>query len=165
MENKLQRKINEEVTRYKNSLAFYAKKCEWDTFKINAGRLFDYLEKVEMSEFERKFFIASKVVAVVLVLTVLFIIKINPEAYPRLLRVKELMILFAIGGCCFEVYFLYNFRMYQKGRRIYYKKRRDRFIREVERDFRDIIIPSIALRSAEAVENSTVPGVSASTAA
>ncbi len=62
MENELQRKINEEVTRYKNSLAFYAKKCEWDTFKINAGRLFDYLEKVEMSEFERKFFSASKVI-------------------------------------------------------------------------------------------------------
>ncbi len=44
-------------------------------------------------------------------------------------------------------------------------KRRDRFIRDIERDFRDIIIPSIALRSAEAVENSTVSGVSTVTAA
>jgi hypothetical protein len=165
MKNELHRKINEEVTRYKNSLTFYAKKCEWDAFKVNAGRLFDYLETIEMSEFERKFFRISKAVAIVLVLTVLFIIKMNPEAYPQLVRIKELMILFAIGGCCFEVYFLYNFRMYKKGRTIYYEKRRDKFISDIERDFRDIIIPSIALGREEAVENSIVPDVSTVTAA
>lgn len=144
MRKEMNDKINEEVVRYKKALIFYAKQCEWDTFKVKAGKLFDYLEYIEMSEFERKFFNISKIIAAVLIFMVLLIIKINPGAYPGLVKVKELMILLAIGGCCFEVHFLFNFRMYKKGKTIYYKKRRERFIRDIERDFRDIIIPALA---------------------
>lgn len=155
MTKEIDRKINEQVTRYKNSLAFYAKICEWDVFADNAGKLFDYLESVEMSEFESKFFSISKVVATVLVLAVLFIIKFSAAAYPELLRFKEVLILFAIGGCCFEVYFLYNFRMYKKGKTIYYAKRRGRFIQDIKRDFREVIIPSIALNVVEVPSNAS----------
>ncbi len=160
MNKEIDRKINEQVTTYKNSLAFYAQICKWDAFADSAGLLFDYLESVEMSEFERKFFSISKVVAAVLVLTVLFIIRLSTGAYPDLLRFKEVLILFAIGGCCFEVYFLYNFRMYKRGKTIYYEKRRKKFIRDIKVDFRDTIIPSMALKSAEAGEDVSIPDAS-----
>ena len=56
MNQELNQLFSEEVNRYKNALLFCAKQCEWETFKINAGRLFDYVESIEMSELERKFF-------------------------------------------------------------------------------------------------------------
>ncbi len=161
MTKEIDRKINEQVTRYKNSLAFYAQICKWDVFEDNAGKLFDYLESVEMSEFESKFFSISKALATVLVIMVLFIIKLSAGAYPELLRLREVMILIAIGGCCFEVYFLYNVRMYKRGKTLYYEKRRARFIQNIERDFREVIIPSMASNVEETPSKASSPDVSA----
>ncbi len=41
MNKELNRAFNEEITGYKNALLHYAKRCEWEMFKDNAGRLFD----------------------------------------------------------------------------------------------------------------------------
>ena len=47
--------------------------------------------------------------------------------------------------------------MYKKGKTIYYEKRREKFIRDIQGDFRDTIIPSMALKSAEAGKDLSVP--------
>jgi len=138
MKSDMHRKFNDEITRYKNSLLFYARKCDWERFKINAGRLFDYVESIEMSEIERRFFNISKVVVIILCLAVAVIFKLNPGIIPEAERVKELLTLSAIAGCCFEVYFFFNFRKYMQGKTVYYKKRRERFIRNIENDFRNV---------------------------
>lgn len=144
MDNELYKRFNEEVNRYKNSLLFYAKKCEWETFKVNAGRLFDYVESIETSVIEKKFIRITKMILAVLFFIVVLIFKMNPDMYPELARVKELMILMAIAGCCFEVYFFYNFRTYMRSKTVFYKKRRERFIRDIERDFKHMTFPMAA---------------------
>ncbi|RJR17707.1 MAG: hypothetical protein C4581_07440 [Nitrospiraceae bacterium] len=135
MENELYNKFNEEINRYRNSLLFYAKKCDWDTFKDKAGRLFDYVESFEMSVLEKKFFRITKIIIVALCFIVILILKMNPQIYPDLARVNELMTLAALAICGFEVFFLFNYRMYIKGKISCYKKRRERFILNLQRDF------------------------------
>jgi len=132
--------FSEEVNRYKNALLFCAKQCEWETFKINAGRLFDYVESIEMSELERKFFNISKIVVFILCIVVLFIFKMNLIIIsPKIARLRELITFVAVGIGCFEMYFFLNFRMYMKTKKSFYKKRRERFISNIEKDFKDII--------------------------
>lgn len=142
MNDETNRKFNEEITRYKNTLLFYAKKCEWDTFKINAGKLFDYCESFEARAVQNEFFKISKIVVAGLFFMLLVIIKIDPDVYPGFARAKELLTLIAIAGCCFEVYFFFNFRTYMQGKTLYYKKRRDKFIRNILMDFQNITAPS-----------------------
>ena len=142
MKKSMHHKFNEEINRYKNSLLFYARKCDWDTFKVNAGRLFDYVESYEMSAIEQEFFRISKIIVLVLLLAVVLIFKLNPGIFPEAERLKEIMTLFAIAGCCFEVYFFFNFRKYMQGKTYYYKKRREKFIRNIERDFRNTSLPA-----------------------
>lgn len=138
MKPDMHRKFNDEITRYKKSLLFYARKCDWDRFKVSAGRLFDYVESIEMSEIERRFFNISKVVLIILCALTAVIFKLNPGLFPEAEKIKELMTLSAIAGCCFEVYFFFNFRRYMQGKTVFYKKRRERFIRNIENDFRNV---------------------------
>lgn len=144
MENELYNKFNEEINRYRNSLLFYAKKCDWDTFKVNAGRLFDYCESFELSVLEKKFFRITKIVLTVLFFMVILIVKMNPNVYPELARVNELMTLAAVLTCFFEVFFMCNYRMYVKGKISCYKKRRERFIKSIQRDFEEMTVSMAA---------------------
>ena len=104
-------KINEEIERYKNALLHYAKQCEWQSFKSKAGMLFDYLEAIELSEIQRKFFRMFKLILFVLVIIIVIILKMNGEDYPSLLRFKDSMVIMAIAGSCFELYFFVDFRL------------------------------------------------------
>jgi hypothetical protein len=140
MENELYNKFNEEINRYRDSLLFYAKKCDWDTFKENAGRLFDYCESFEMSVIEKKVFRITKIIVAVLFFMVILIVKMNPDIYPEFASINESMTVIAIATSCFEVFFLYNHRMYIKGKLSCYKKRRERFIMNIQRDFEEITI-------------------------
>jgi hypothetical protein len=137
MNKEFNNRFNEEINRYKKALLFHAGRCDWGTFKVNAGRLFDYCESIEASAIEKKFFKITKIIVGIILIMVIIIVKMNPEIYPRLARINELLTLIAIATCCFEVYFFYNFRMYMKGKTIYYKKRREKFIRNIEQDFKE----------------------------
>ncbi len=143
MNRTLHKTFNDDISRYKNSLLFYAKQCDWETFKSRAGNLFDYIESVEMKEIERKFFRMFKVILSVLFVAVFFIISVNPEANPELSRIKELLIIAALAGCCYELYFFISFRFYMKHKLTFYKKRKERFIFDIQGDFRDVIVPSV----------------------
>jgi hypothetical protein len=159
MTEELNRTFNEEVNRYKNALLFYAKKCDWETFKVKAGKFFDYLESIEMSEIERKFFNISKIIIFILCIVVLFIFKLNQNVSPEIAGLRKLIILTALAGCSFEIYFFYNFRLYMRYKANFYKKRKEKFISDIERDFKDIVVqigatgtsaPSISLHLDEA---------------
>ncbi|NIQ14626.1 MAG: hypothetical protein GTO02_09565 [Candidatus Dadabacteria bacterium] len=137
MKKELIKAFNEEVHRYRNTLACCAEKSEWDVFKVNAGKLFDYIESIEMIEIESKFFRISKIILFVLLLMVVFIFRMNIDIYPEMARIKELAFLGAVAGSCFQLYFFLNFRMYMEHKMTFYKKRRERFIRNIERDFKE----------------------------
>jgi len=143
MNRTLHRGFNREVSRYRNSLLFYAKLCDWETFNSSAGSLFDYIESVEIKEMERKFFKIFKVILSFIFIAVCFIISVNHESYPRMNRIKEVMIIAALSGCCYELYFFISFRFYMKHKNTFYNKRRERFIVNIKGDFRDIIVPTI----------------------
>lgn len=140
MTKELNRTFNEEVNRYKNALLFYAKKCDWETFKVKAGKFFDYLESIEMAEIERKFFKISKIIIFILCVVVLFIFKLNSNISPEISGLRKFIILVALGGGSFEIYFFFNFRVYMKNKKIFYNKRRERFVSDIERDFKDILV-------------------------
>jgi hypothetical protein len=161
MDRTLRNKFNSEVNRYRNSLLFYAKQCDWETFESKAGSLFDYIENVEVKEIERKFFRIFKGILGFLFFAVFFIISVNPEAYPEISRAKEIMILITIAGCCYEMYSFINFRLYMKHKKNLYNRRRERFINNLQSDFRDLIVPALVEQtitaSHTAAEHEQVP--------
>jgi len=136
MEKSLEKVFNEKVNNYRNILLSCAKKSEWNTFKINAGKLFDYVESIEMSVLEKKFYSISSVIIGVLVLVVVAVWRINPAIHCEIQRVRELMILAGIGGCSYQLYFFLNFRLYMDTKITSYKYRRERFIKNIEADFK-----------------------------
>jgi hypothetical protein len=143
MDYEFANRINEEIERFKNALLHHAKQCEWDSFKKKAGILFDYLEAIELSEIERKFFKIFRIILVVLAVAIVILWKMNGEAYPALLRFKDSLVIIAIAGSCFELYFFLDFRMYVEHKMSWYKKRREQFIRNIEKDFKEIIVQSM----------------------
>ncbi|KPK30166.1 MAG: hypothetical protein AMK70_14665 [Nitrospira bacterium SG8_35_1] len=102
-----------------------------------------------MMEIEHKFFKISKVMVAILFLFLVVIFQIDPAIHPEYARFRELLILTAIAGCCFEVYFFFNFRMYMKGKTLYYTARKEDFIRNIEEDFRGFTIPGEAAQERE----------------
>jgi hypothetical protein len=142
MKEELNKIFNAEVEQYRNSLLYYAKACEWDTFKEKAGRLFDYVESIEMSEIERKFFNISKVIVAVLAIVVVVILKLNMSTLPEIAGIKKLIIIMALAGGSFEVYFFLNFKTYMKNKTNFYKKRKERFIIDIDGDFKNISVQS-----------------------
>ncbi len=144
MRQELKRGFNEKVEKYRRVLVDYAKRCEWDAFKAKAGELFDYVEGVEISETERRFRTTFMFVLTLLLVITVGVLKAYMEAPPELLRIRRLIVISAVGGGSFEFYFFLNFRLYMVCKRAYYRKRRERFIRNIERDFRTASVPAKA---------------------
>lgn len=140
MNNELHKAFNETVHRYRNSLVYYARKCDWDTFKVIAGKLFDYVETIEAAELKRRFFKNFGLVMVVLFCMLVFVLSLDPNSSPGIERLKRVIFLAAIGGSGFEFFFFMNFRIYMKYKSELYKSRKERFIRDIEGDFRDMCL-------------------------
>lgn len=136
MNSALRKTFNTEVEKYRRTLLCSAEENEWNLFKVNAGGLFDYLEAFEMLEVEKKFFKIFKCILVVIVLSSLILFRVNPEWNPDIKSIKDFMVLMAVAGCCFELYFFMNFRAYLEYKTTFYRKRREKFIRDIERDFK-----------------------------
>lgn len=133
--------FNAEVERYRKALLYYARKCDWETFKAKAGRLFDYLESIEMSETERRFSSITKIIVAALVAVLLVIWRMHVVTTPEQESVRRLVILTALSISSFEFFFLLNFAKYRKIKKSFYGKRRARFIYLIEQDFRTMTVP------------------------
>jgi hypothetical protein len=136
MEKRLNKTFNKEVEKYRRILLSCADKSEWNTFKTNAGRLFDYVESIEVSEIERRFFRISGVIMGVLFLSVILIVSMNFDLREEMMRLRKLIILTALMGSSYQLYFFLNFRRYLGQKKSNYERRRERFIRNIEEDFR-----------------------------
>jgi len=131
--------FNEEVERYRRALIFAAKASEWTAFKARAGRLFDYIESVEISEIERKFFCVF--ISILCVVIFIAVITLNADSLPSpyLSKYREKLTLIVLSIACYELYFLYSFKLFMKSKMSCYRKRREDFIRNIENDFRDML--------------------------
>jgi hypothetical protein len=130
--------FNENVERYRMALLDHARKCDWDRFTAKAGNLFDYVEVVEVSEIERRFFRVFKSVLVVLVAVIAAIANMDPSVHPDLGQVRYSITVLAVAGTCFELYTYLTFRSFMITKSISRNKRKERFVRGIEWDFRQI---------------------------
>lgn len=128
--------FSREVEAYRRALLHCAGACQWDEFKARAGRLFDYVERIEFSEIERRFFHVFTAILAFLVLVVMVLFNYDFASNAELLRLKNAFILVALGASSFELYFYLNYRLYMGARTANSRKRREVFIREMIQDFR-----------------------------
>jgi hypothetical protein len=132
-------RFSDNVERYRRALLDYARRRDWETFKASAGNLFDYVEVVEVSEIERRFFRIFKSVLVVLVAVILAVVNMDTSIHPDLHQLRYSITVLGVAGICFELYSYMSFRSYMITKSIYRKHRKDRFIRGIEKDFREIV--------------------------
>ncbi len=132
--------FNREVENFRRGLLYHARISDWETFKAKAGRMFDYLESIEYSQLERRFFQHFNVILAALVVLTLVFFEIDFTVAPELMRLKNLMILGGLGIGSFELFFYINYRTYVRVRSDNYAERRKRFIRDLEQDFRSYVV-------------------------
>jgi len=135
-----EKQFNQDVENYRRALLYHARISDWETFKAKAGRMFDYVESIEYSELERRFFKNFNAVLVVLIAIAISLFQVDFEITPELLRIKNLVVFAGILASTFELYFYINYRTYVKVRSTYYAERREKFIRDIEQDFRSYVV-------------------------
>ena len=140
MERQLAEQFNQEVENHRKALLYYARKCDWETFQAKAGRLFDYLESIEFRELERRFYSVFSLILGFLVLAVIGLMTVDFQVHQELPRLKHAFVMSAIAVSSFELYFYVDYRMYVDVKTRCYRKRRETFIREIERDFRGFAV-------------------------
>jgi hypothetical protein len=136
MKKELAEQFSREVDSYRKALLFYARKSDWEEFKAKAGRLFDYVETIERSELEKRFFTVFGVILAGLIMTTIALFGVDFEISPELMRLKSNIMITTLAASGYELYFYLNYRFYISVRSSHYEQRRENFIRNIERDFR-----------------------------
>jgi Na+/H+ antiporter NhaC len=140
MKRGLEKQFNKDVENYRKALFYHARINDWETFKAKAGRMFDYVEAIEYSELERRFFKNFYVILVMLIVIIVALFSINSGVTPELMRLKNAIVLVGLGMSSFEVYFYVDYKIYMKVKTVHYAERRERFIRNIESDFRSCVL-------------------------
>jgi hypothetical protein len=136
MDRETRRKFNEQIGHYRIRLDLHAKKCDWEKFKLDAGRLFDYAEAIELSETRRRFLNVFRIILVLVVVCALYLFSPDPASILEIPRVKRAVIAAGAGGAFYDLFFYMNYRYYINAKALFYEKRRLRFIRGLEQDFK-----------------------------
>ncbi len=142
MSQSLYESINREVEQYRRALVHFAKAREWETFEKKAGVLFDYLESIELTVLERKFYSLFFLILAVLVAIIIVILKANGWILAMITQYKDYVVLLAAFTTCYELYFYLNYRLYVEVKMSKYKKRKEQFIRNIKNDFREYTMGS-----------------------
>jgi len=135
-----EQQFNQDVETYRKALLYHARTQDWETFAAKAGRMFDYVESIEIFELERRFFANFSVILAVLVAIVVALVNVDFTVTAELMRLKNAMILTSLGVSSFEVYFFLDYRIYIRVKTHHYEERRKKFIRNIERDFRNYLL-------------------------
>ncbi len=139
MTRELAKQFNSDVEQYRRSLLYFAGHCNWEEFKVRAGRLFEYVERIEASERERRFYTVFFCILGALGLGIVILLGIDPWVLAGPDQRQTLFVI-ALAGCGFELFFYLNFRRYAEVRMAGFRRRREMFIRNIERDFRSFAI-------------------------
>ena len=140
MRTGLEEQFNQEVENYRKALLYHAQIGDWEPFKAKAGRMFDYVEAIEYSELESRFFTHFNVILIALIAIVVALFKVDFAVTPALLRLKNTMVLAGLGVSSFELYFYLNYKIYMRVKTVHYPERREKFIRNLEKDFRTYVL-------------------------
>ena len=59
---------------------------------------------------------------------------------PELMRLKNAMVMAGLGVSSFEPYFYLDYRISMRVKTFHYAERREKFVRNIERDFRSYVV-------------------------
>ncbi len=135
MQTDFYRLFESTVEGYRKALLCEARKCSWGVFESIAGKLFDYVESVEMSAVGKRFLRISIPVVSVLLILIAAIYKTQFDVNAAIIKIRELAILGALGCGSFELFFFFNFRTYKLTKEKFHARRRALFIKNIESDF------------------------------
>jgi hypothetical protein len=148
MKGDLKKQFNQEVDNYRRALLYHARSRDWETFKAKAAEMFDYVEAIEYSELERRFFTNFFLVLAVLIAIIGALFQVDFAVSPELAGLKNTMVLAGIGVSSFELFFYFNYRVYMKVKADHYTERREKFIRGIEQDFQSYVLETEVERKA-----------------
>ncbi len=137
MDERTANKLNDEISRYKKALIFFAKTCDWFAFHSNAARLFEYLESVELSLLKRKYHQVIEIISVALVLAIVVFSSVNITDSPLLIKYRGQLVLIAAAAILFELLLLIELRLYGDIKAKNQQKRKEWFIRNIEHDYKE----------------------------
>lgn len=139
MRKGMAQQFNQKVENYRRALLYHARTCEWETFKAKAGGMFDYVETIECSELDRRFSFHFNLILAVLAAIAVALFNVDFTVTPELIRLKNAMVVAGLGGSSFELYFYLDYKIYMRVKSVHYAERRDSFIRNIEKDFRNYV--------------------------
>jgi hypothetical protein len=123
---------NADITRYGNALLYFARVCDWDSFRASAATLFEYLETAVTTVLKQKIYRAGALMTIVLLAALVVSVLVGGGV----LAVYQENILFIVAaGLVLELLVLAELRAYLGIRMSQEKRRKDQFIKKMERDF------------------------------
>jgi len=93
---------------------------------------------IAFGAFVAKLHVEASVIALIVIAVALF--NVDLAVTPELVRLKNTMVLAGLGASSFELYFYINYRTYIKVKTVHYAERREKFIRNMEKDFRSYVL-------------------------
>mgnify|MGYP003560122517 CR=1 FL=1 len=70
------------------------------------------------------------------------LVSVDFAVTPESIRLKNAMLLAGLGVSSFELCFYLDYRIYMRVKTFPYAERREKFVRNIERDFRSYVIPA-----------------------
>ncbi len=135
MDRNVLERLNSEIERYKVSLRYFARTCDWGSFRSKAAQLFDYLESTEVSLVKNRFYGTIGIIVMTLVAVVTLFSAMGSVIAP-FVQYRDDLLVVILGVYGLGLLLLLELRLYLSIRTSRHRKSEDRFIRAVEGDVR-----------------------------
>lgn len=136
MDRQVTRKLDNEISRYRKTLVYFAKTCDWKNFQNRAATLFDYLESVELFLLKKKIYQLFNIIFAVLAVTFLIFTTLSGSVSPLLMKYWGQLALSVAAAIFLGVLFFLELRMYTSIKATRLKKRKEKFIKTIEDNFK-----------------------------
>jgi len=137
MDKQFARMLDNEISRYRKALDYFAKTCDWKNFQRNAATLFDYLEFVELSLLKNKIYQLFDIIFVVLAVTFVLFSTLSGTVSPVLMKYWGQLVLGVVAASFLGVLFYLKLRMYASIKAARLTKRKEQFIKKIEDSFKN----------------------------
>ncbi len=136
MNDQFQEKLNPEIEQYKKALLFFARVCDWESFRTNAAKLFEYLESVEVSLLKKKFYRTIAIILIALAAALGVFSIVSSAGSPFFEKYRIVVAVGAVAGLFFELLLVLEMHLYLSFRASKQKRREARFIKGITDDIK-----------------------------
>ena len=136
MDKQFTKRLDNEISRYRKTLDYFAKTCDWKNFHRNAATLFDYLESAELFLLKKKIYQLFDIILIVLAVTFVMLSTLSGTVSPWLMKYWGQLALSVAVAIFLGVLFFLELRMYTSFKATRLKKRKEEFIKNMENNFK-----------------------------